>query len=160
MWCCNPSLGLVTKARVCKSAGQERDPGVWKSVIMNIHTLKWIPMLGVGVPVDSQVFRERLQGSKPIALKNSLYHWKAIETQMFEMGLHDPFGHLKHKLWSKERSRVKLTVWFLTTKSQESTRCPYMQVACNMSLENSWWGLQLRFRPHPDRRSTQKNIVL
>jgi hypothetical protein len=27
---------------------------------------------------------------------------------MFKMGSHDPFGHLKHKLWPKERSRVKL----------------------------------------------------
>ncbi len=27
---------------------------------------------------------------------------------MSEMGLYDPFGHLKHKLWSKERPGVKL----------------------------------------------------
>jgi hypothetical protein len=39
---------------------------------------------------------------------------------MFEMGLHDPFGHLKHKLRPKEKSGIKLAVWFLTTKSQES----------------------------------------
>jgi hypothetical protein len=26
------------------------------------------------------------------------------------MGLHDPFGHLKHKLWPKERSGVKLAI--------------------------------------------------
>jgi hypothetical protein len=26
--CCNPSLGLTTKARGCKVAGQERDLGV------------------------------------------------------------------------------------------------------------------------------------
>jgi len=29
---------------------------------------------------------------------------------MSEMGFHDPFGHLKHKLWPKERSGVKLTI--------------------------------------------------
>ncbi len=29
---------------------------------------------------------------------------------MSEMGSHDPFGHLKHKLWPKERSGVKLAV--------------------------------------------------
>ncbi len=29
---------------------------------------------------------------------------------MSEMGSHDPFGHLKHKLWSKEGSGVKLTI--------------------------------------------------
>jgi hypothetical protein len=43
------------------------------------------------------------------------------------MGLHDPFGHLKHKLWPKERLRVKLAVWLLTIKSQESTRFPCVQ---------------------------------
>jgi hypothetical protein len=35
---------------------------------------------------------------------------------MSEMGLHDPFEHLKHKLWPKERSGVKLAVWLPTTK--------------------------------------------
>jgi hypothetical protein len=29
---------------------------------------------------------------------------------------HDPFGHLKHKLWPKERSGVKLAVWFRPLK--------------------------------------------
>jgi hypothetical protein len=38
--CHNPNLGLTTKARVCKSAGQEKDLGVWESVKMNIHTPK------------------------------------------------------------------------------------------------------------------------
>jgi hypothetical protein len=52
--------------------------GVWKSVgeceRMNPHTPKWAPTLGVGVPMDSQIFREQLQGSKPMRLKHSLYH--------------------------------------------------------------------------------------
>jgi hypothetical protein len=39
-----------------------------------------------------------------------------------QMGSHDSFGHLKHKLWPKERSGVKLALWLLTTKSWESTR--------------------------------------
>jgi len=38
---------------------------------------------------------------------------------MSKMGSHDPFGHPKHKLWPKERSEVKLAIWFPTTKSQE-----------------------------------------
>jgi len=29
---------------------------------------------------------------------------------MFEMGSHDPFGHLKHKLWLKEGLGVKLSI--------------------------------------------------
>jgi hypothetical protein len=55
---------------------------------------------------------------------------------MSKMGLHDPFEHLKHKLWPKERSGVKLTIWFPTTKSRESLRFPCVQVACYIPLQN------------------------
>jgi hypothetical protein len=56
--CCNVSLGFVTKARACKDAGQKGILGVTlhapESVKecegMNLHTLKWTPILGVGVP--------------------------------------------------------------------------------------------------------------
>jgi hypothetical protein len=41
---------------------------------------------------------------------------------MSEMGSYDPFEHLKHKLWPKKRSRVKLLIWLLINKSWESTR--------------------------------------
>jgi hypothetical protein len=50
-----------------------------ESVRMKVHTPKWTPILGVGVPVDSRTFRERLQGSKHFALRSALYHWKAIQ---------------------------------------------------------------------------------
>jgi hypothetical protein len=63
------------------------------------------------------------------------------------MALHEPFGHLQHKLWSKERSGVKLVVWLLTTKSRESTRFRCVQVKCNTLLESSRGELQLWFRP-------------
>jgi hypothetical protein len=33
---------------------------------------------------------------------------------MFKMGLHDPFGHFKHKLWPKEKPGVKLPIWLPT----------------------------------------------
>jgi len=56
------------------------------------------------------------------------------------MGLHHPFGHLKHKLWPKERPGVKLAIWLPTTKNQESTRFPCMQVACHLPLESSRQG--------------------
>jgi hypothetical protein len=66
------------------------------------------------------------------------------------MDSHEPFGHLQHKLWLKERSGVKLVVWLSTTKSQESTRSRCVQVKCNTPLESSWGELQLWFRPRPD----------
>ncbi len=158
--CCNPNLGLTIKARACKDIGQEGSLGVWESVRMDIHTPKGAPILGVGVSVDSRIFKEQLQGSKPIALRSSLYHWKPIERYMSKMVSHDPFGYPKHKLWPKERSGVKLAIWLSTTKSRESTWVLCVQVACNTSLESSQQGLQLCFRPHPDQRSTHKVIAL
>jgi hypothetical protein len=75
---------------------------------------------------------------------------------MSKMWSHDPFGHLKHKLWPKERSRVKLTNWLLTTKSRESLLFPCVQVVCQISLESSRWGLQIYFRPRFNRRFAHK----
>jgi hypothetical protein len=130
--CHNPSLGFATKVRACKGTSQEGSLGATfhapkiasECEGMNHHTPKWAPTLGVGIPMDSQMFKERLQGSKPIGLKSYLYHWKDIETYMSKMCLHDPFEHLKQKLWPKERSRIKLAVWLLTIKSQELTWFP------------------------------------
>jgi hypothetical protein len=75
---------------------------------MKTHTPKWTPILGVGIPMDFWTFREWLQRSKHLALRNPLYHRKDIEVYMSKMGLHDPFGHLQHKLWQKERPGVKI----------------------------------------------------
>jgi hypothetical protein len=72
------------------------------------------------------------------------------------MGSHDPFEHMKHKLWQKEGPWVKLTVWLPTTKSQESPRFPCVQVMCDISLKGSRQGLQLCFRPHFNRKFAHK----
>jgi len=69
-------------------AGQEGNPTIMPHVPRIVrkcegigpHTPKGTPTLGVGVSVDSQMFRKRLQGSKPNVLKSFLYHWKDIET--------------------------------------------------------------------------------
>jgi hypothetical protein len=63
--CRNPRVGLATKARACKVVGQERKPkSERKCEGMNPHTPKGASTLRVEVLVDSQMFRERLQGSK------------------------------------------------------------------------------------------------
>jgi hypothetical protein len=72
------------------------------------------------------------------------------------MASHEPFGHLQHKLWQKEGSKVKLALWFPTTKSRESTWPRCVQVDCNMLLESSQGELQVFFRPHPNWRSEQR----
>jgi hypothetical protein len=125
-----------------------------------LHTPKWAPTLGVEVSMDFWIFRKQLQESKFIKLKSLLYHWKSIETKMFKMGSHDPFRHIKHKLWPKEGSKVKLPIWLLTNKSWESPRFTYVQVACNIPLENSEQGLQLFIRPYLNRRFAQKVMGL
>jgi hypothetical protein len=71
---------LVLGLRPRQKRFQGRGLGeLWESVSMKIHTPKWAPILGVGVSVDFQTFRERLQKSKHLALRIFLYHWKAIE---------------------------------------------------------------------------------
>jgi hypothetical protein len=58
--------------------------GVLKSVReyegVNPHTPKATPTLGDGVPMDSQHFKEPLQGSKLNGLWRFLYHWKDPKT--------------------------------------------------------------------------------
>ncbi len=64
--CHNPSLGLATKARGCKVAGQEGRPGVMSHAPesarecegIDPHTPIGTPTLGVRVPVDSRMFKE------------------------------------------------------------------------------------------------------
>jgi len=68
------------------------------------------------------------------------------------MASDEPFEHMQHKLWSKEGPGVKLAVWLPTTKSRESTRSRCVQVECDTPLKRSWWGLQVCFRPCPNRR--------
>jgi hypothetical protein len=68
------------------------------------------------------------------------------------MASHEPFGHLKPKLWAKEGPEVKLAIWLPTTKSQESTCSQHALQECDMALESSLQGLQVWFRPRPDRR--------
>jgi hypothetical protein len=75
------SLGFATKARVCKGASREWNSGITLHVPrsvgecegMNPHTPKWVPTLGTRVILDSQIFKERLQGSKLIELKKYIY---------------------------------------------------------------------------------------
>jgi hypothetical protein len=79
---------------------------------------------------------------------------------MSKMGLHDPFGYLKHKLWPKEGPGVKLPIWLPTTKSQESPLFPYVQVACHILLESSRQRLQLCFTPHFNQSFSQEVMGL
>ncbi len=75
---------------------------------------------------------------------------------MSKMGSYDPFGYSKHKLWPKERSGIKLTIWLLTVKSLESPWFTCVQMTCHILLEIYWWTLQLCFKPHLNWRFAQE----
>jgi hypothetical protein len=61
---------------------------------------------------------------------------------MSKMASHEPFGHLQHKLWSKEGPRVKLEVWLPTTKSRESTH----PGVCRWSATHCWKDLEEKYK--------------
>jgi hypothetical protein len=69
------------------------------------------------------------------------------------MASHWQFEHLQPKLWAKEGPGVKLTVWFPTTKSQESTSSRRRLEECDMALEGSQRELQHWFKARPDPSS-------
>jgi hypothetical protein len=94
-----------------------------------------------------------------VGVKNhwiELYHWKILRMLMSKMSLHDPFGHLKYKLWSKEQLGIKLPICFPTTKSRELPYFICLHVACHILLESSWQGLKLCFKFHFNWRFAQK----
>jgi hypothetical protein len=76
------------------------------------------------------------------------------------MASHEPFGHLQPKLWAKERSGVKLSIWLPTKKSRESTRFTWLQTMCDIPLERSRRDLQLCFRLHLHQRFACKVMGL
>jgi hypothetical protein len=79
---------------------------------------------------------------------------------MSKMASCGPFGHLQHMLWQREGSGVKLAVWLLSTKSQESTRPRCVQVECDTLFESSRGEIQVCFKTHPNRRSEQRVMTL
>jgi len=56
----------------CGPKGKPENEG--KCEGMNPHTPKGAFILGVAIPTNSQIFKEQLQGSKPIGSKCYLYH--------------------------------------------------------------------------------------
>jgi hypothetical protein len=86
--------------------------------------------LGIGVP-NGFPNLQRVMAKVKI-------HWieaflKSLENSWnlnFEIGLNDPFGHLKHILWPRAGSQIDKLI--STTKSQGSPRYPCVGVVCNI----------------------------
>jgi hypothetical protein len=76
------------------------------------------------------------------------------------MASHWSFEHMQPKLWAKEGPGVKLAVWLPTTKSRELTSFRHPIWECDMELERSRRGLQLRFKPRRDRTLQSRVIAV
>jgi len=58
---------------------------------------------------------------------------------MSEMGSHDSFEHLKHKLWPKEGSGVKLTIWPLKVRNRlDFLTCRWRATYCWKALDKGY----------------------
>jgi len=55
-------------------------------------------------------FQKAITGVKTHWIEKLLISLESPWNTMSKMSLHDPFGHLKHKLWSKERPGIKLAI--------------------------------------------------
>jgi hypothetical protein len=149
--CChNPSLGLANKARACEGASQKWSPGVTfhapgnvgECEGMNLHTPKWVPTLGVGVPMASESLESNCKGQNPLDWKVPYIIGKLLERWCLKWAR---MTHLdiQTQVMAKKRLRIKLAIWLPTTKSWDLPRFSCLQVACHIT----WKGLQLCFRP-------------
>ncbi len=103
--CCNPSLGLVTKARACKGAGQEGGSAITFHAFgsasecegmkphsqVSSHFGSWSPS---GLPN----FQKIITRVKTHCIKEFIISMERSWNLDVKMGLHDPFGHLTHKI--------------------------------------------------------------
>jgi hypothetical protein len=162
--CRNPSLGLVTEVRACKSAGQKRSPRVtfhasgvqrvwWKEFShsqVNSHVGSWNPGEFPNLQKAITGAKNSLSCGVPYIIENLL----ECRCLKWARMIHLHIWNLSYG--QKKMPGIKLTFWLLTTKSQESTQLPCVQVACHILLERFRQGLKLCFRPHPNRRSAKK----
>jgi hypothetical protein len=122
--CRIPSLGFTTKVKACKGVGQKWTQeshfmfsGMWKSM------KEWTHTFSSGFPfweLEFWCILESLEGD--CRGQNSL-DWKVhytiknlLKHRCLKCAYMTHFGSLKHKLWLKEGSGVKLSIWLPTTK--------------------------------------------
>jgi hypothetical protein len=144
------ALGLRPTQGGCKVVGQEKDSGVTSHALESAKSVRaWTLTLPRELPCSSEC---DCRGQNPSPWKKIYIIEKLLKCRCLKWARIAHFEHLKHKLWPKERSGVKLVVWLPTTKSRESTRFPCVQATCDIPLKSSRRKLQLCLRPHCDRR--------
>jgi hypothetical protein len=115
-YCRNPSLGLVTKAKGCKVAGQERSPGIMSHSPGNArecegidpHTPKGTPTLGVGSPGGLPNFQRAISGVKTQWLEEFFISLKSPWNVNVQNGLASPIWTFKTQVMAKRRARSQI----------------------------------------------------
>ncbi len=114
----------------------------------------------LGVHLGSRNFRKRLQGSKHLALGSSLYHWKdLLKCRCLKWAC---MTHLDICNTSYGKTKGRESNWQFDSQPQKVGN-QLDPCACRQSA--TYLGKLLTrattcFRPHPDRRSKQRVIVL
>jgi len=147
--CCNPSLGLVTKARACKVVGQERKESVREWTLTVPRDLPPWELESWWTPRCSE---SDCKGQNPM-------DWRILYT----IGKLLKLKYLKWarmtylNIWNTSYGQKKTQKWNCQFDSQPlKVRFSCMQVTCNILLKRSQQELQLCFRPHLNQRSSHK----
>jgi hypothetical protein len=142
---------------VCKGAGQEECERVWK----------WRLTLPNELPFWELESQWTLEPLKSNCKGQNTSHWrvlyiieKLLKFRCLKWACMTHLDIYNTSYGKKKGQESKLAIWLPTTKSQESTQLPCVQVACNRPLESFGRELQLCFRHHPNRRSEHEVIAL
>ncbi len=101
---------------------------------MNPHTSKGASTLGIGILMDSQIFRELLKGSKINGLRSSLYHWKLLERRCLKWA---PITHLDISNTSYGQKKGRESNWQFDSRPLKIKNHPDF-LACRWLL-TYWW---------------------
>ncbi len=124
----------------------------WNSGNITLTLSKW----GLGSPPRLPKLQSSNAGVKTLYIGVLFISLESYQNVNVENGLIWAIWTFAAQVMTKKRSKIKLTIWLPTTKSQESTRPQCVQVECNTPLKSSWQELQVCFRTHPNRRSEQR----
>jgi hypothetical protein len=122
---------------------------------MNLHTPKWAPTLGVGIPMDSQIFREKFQGLKPFDWEIFYIIRKILELRCLTWVC---MTHLDTSNTNYGQKKGWESNCQLTPNHKKSRITPISLCAGGVlhTLESSQQRLQLCVRPYLNQRFAHK----
>jgi hypothetical protein len=137
---------------LAKKWGQIVTSPLWRNVRMTLTLPKW----GLGSPPGLSESQNSIAGVQKPRLDVFFISLERSWSVDVENGLAWAIRTSAAQVMCEKGPGIKLAIWLLTTKSQESTRFPCVQATCDIPLESSRRGLKLCLRPHRDWRSAQE----